>query len=53
MAYGRKVKFHYDIPIYIKQQLVELAKKERITATEMLCRIIEEEYARIMAEKEE
>ncbi|MEX1031505.1 MAG: hypothetical protein WDZ91_15890 [Paenibacillaceae bacterium] len=47
MAYGNKVKFHYDIPVYIKNQLVDMAKKSRITATEMLSNIIEEEYLRV------
>lgn len=52
MAYRNKVKFHYDIPVYIKQQLTETAKKLGITATELLTRIIDEEYSRVMAEKE-
>lgn len=47
MAYGNKVKFHYDIPVYIKQQLIALAKKERMTATQMISKIIEEEYERV------
>lgn len=47
MAYGNKVKFHYDVPAYIKQLLAEAAKKQNITATELLTRIIEEEYERI------
>lgn len=51
MAYGNKVKFHYDIPVYIKQQLVETAKKLNMTATELLSRTIEEEYIRVTEEK--
>ncbi|MCM3128873.1 MULTISPECIES: hypothetical protein [unclassified Paenibacillus] len=51
MAYGNKVKFHYDIPVYIKQQLVEAAKKSKMTATEYLSRAIEEEYNRIKSEE--
>ncbi|WP_205516991.1 hypothetical protein [Paenibacillus sp. SYP-B3998] len=47
MAYGNKVKFHYDIPVYVKKNLVDTAKKLGITATELLTRIIEEEYQRI------
>ncbi|MED1790300.1 hypothetical protein P4V47_23025 [Brevibacillus laterosporus] len=47
MAYGNKVKFHYDVPVYIKKQLAETAKKLGMTATELLTRIIEEEYHRI------
>ncbi len=26
MAYGNKVKFHYDVPAYIKKELAETAK---------------------------
>ncbi|MBT2293055.1 hypothetical protein J7E73_28875 [Paenibacillus albidus] len=51
MAYGNKVKFHYDVPAYIKQQLAEAAKKLNITATELLSKTIEEEYERIKSEK--
>ncbi|MBE7901116.1 hypothetical protein G7L40_27005 (plasmid) [Paenibacillus polymyxa] len=47
MAYGNKVKFHYDVPAYIKKELAETAKKLGITATELLTRIIEEEYQRV------
>lgn len=47
MAYGNKVKFHYDVPAYIKKELAETAKKLGITATELLTRIIEEEYNRV------
>ncbi|MEC0369430.1 hypothetical protein [Paenibacillus chibensis] len=47
MAYGNKVKFHYDVPAYIKAQLAEAAKKLNMTATELLSRTIEEEYARV------
>lgn len=47
MAYGNKVKFHYDIPVYVKQQLVAAAKKMNVTATELLSRTIEEEYKRV------
>ncbi|WP_187274424.1 hypothetical protein [Paenibacillus sp. N3.4] len=47
MAYGNKVKFHYDIPVYVKKNLADTAKKLGITATELLTRIIEEEYQRI------
>lgn len=47
MAYGKKVKFHYDIPVYIKKQLADTAKKLGITATELLTRLIEEEHERI------
>ncbi len=49
MAYGNKVKFHYDVPSYIKKELAETAKKLGITATELLTRIIEEEYERVKA----
>ncbi|WP_289141818.1 hypothetical protein [uncultured Brevibacillus sp.] len=55
MAYGNKVKFHYDVPVYIKAQLAAAAKKMNMTATELLSRTIEEEYARvkgIQAEKD-
>ncbi|MEO2203886.1 hypothetical protein ABGV42_09055 [Paenibacillus pabuli] len=51
MAYGNKVKFHYDVPAYIKKQLAEAAKQVNMTATELLSRTIEEEYERIMREK--
>lgn len=47
MAYGNKVKFHYDVPVYIKGQLVAAAKKLNMTATELLSKTIEEEYIRI------
>lgn len=47
MAYGNKVKFHYDVPAYIKKELAESAKKLGITATELLIRIIEEEHQRV------
>lgn len=47
MAYGNKVKFHYDVPAYIKQQLAAAAKKMNMTATELLSKTIEEEYARV------
>ncbi|WP_201763496.1 hypothetical protein [Chengkuizengella marina] len=50
MAYGNKVKLHYDIPVFIKKQLMEIAKKQKITATECLSRIIEEEYAKLKEE---
>ncbi|WP_339267042.1 hypothetical protein [Paenibacillus sp. FSL R5-0470] len=53
MAYGNKVKFHYDVPAYIKKQLAEAAKKLNMTATELLSQTIEEEYERIEKEKEE
>ena len=48
MAYGNKVKFHYDIPVYIKKQLAVTAKHLGMTATELLTRIIEEEYGRVV-----
>ncbi|UOF92419.1 hypothetical protein LSG31_09805 [Fodinisporobacter ferrooxydans] len=51
MAYGNKVKLHYDIPIYIKEQLTIMAKRKGITATELLTRIIEEEYMRLKNEQ--
>ncbi|WCF08262.1 hypothetical protein NDS46_29095 [Paenibacillus thiaminolyticus] len=51
MAYGRKVKFHYDIPVYVKQQLADSAKKLGLTATELLTRLIEEEYQRVKSQK--
>ncbi|MEW6697343.1 MAG: hypothetical protein AB1341_08355 [Bacillota bacterium] len=51
MAYGNKVKFHYDVPVYIKKQLAETAKKLNMTATELLSKIIEEEYARVKSQK--
>ncbi|MEW4428904.1 hypothetical protein AB1I68_15650 [Paenibacillus pabuli] len=51
MAYGNKVKFHYDVPAYIKKQLAEAAKQMNMTATELLSRTIEEEYDRVMSEK--
>ncbi|MDY8024239.1 hypothetical protein [Paenibacillus polymyxa] len=44
MAYGNKVKFHYDVPAYIKKELAEAAKKLGITATELLVRLIDEEF---------
>lgn len=47
MAYGNKVKFHYDVPVYIKQQLAAAAKKLNMTATELLSKTIEEEYMRV------
>lgn len=47
MAYGNKVKFHYDVPAYIKKQLAEAAKKLNMTATELLSKTIEEEYERV------
>ncbi len=50
MAYGNKVKFHYDVPAYIKKELAETAKKLGITATELLTKIIEEEYERVKRE---
>lgn len=50
MAYGRKVKFHYDIPAYVKRQLTETAKKLKITATDLLTQIIHEEYERVKKE---
>ncbi|MBE9916325.1 hypothetical protein G8C92_20110 [Paenibacillus donghaensis] len=53
MAYGNKVKFHYDVPVYIKQMLAETAKKLNMTATELLSKIIEEEYMRIKAQSKE
>lgn len=49
MAYGNKVKFHYDVPAYIKKELAEAAKKLGVTATELLTRIIEDEYQRVKA----
>lgn len=52
MAYGNKVKFHYDVPVYIKQQLAAAAKKLNMTATELLSRTIEEEYHRVKSVKE-
>ncbi|WP_199794874.1 hypothetical protein [Paenibacillus faecalis] len=53
MAYGNKVKFHYDVPAYIKKQLAEAAKKLNMTATELLTRTIEEEYERVINEKKQ
>lgn len=50
MAYGNKVKFHYDVPAYVKKQLAEVAKKFGMTATELLSKIIEEEYNRVKNE---
>lgn len=52
MAYGNKVKFHYDVPVYIKKQLADTAKKLNMTATELLSRLIVEEYRRIKEENE-
>lgn len=52
MAYGNKVKFHYDVPAYIKKQLAEAAKKLNMTATELLSKTIEEEYERVKREQE-
>lgn len=52
MAYGNKVKFHYDVPAYIKKELAEAAKKLNMTATELLSKTIEEEYERIKKEIE-
>lgn len=51
MGYGRKVKFHYDIPVYIKKELADTAKKLGITATELLTRLIDEEHKRITDKK--
>ncbi|MCL6663497.1 MULTISPECIES: hypothetical protein [Paenibacillus] len=51
MAYGNKVKFHYDVPVYIKAQLAAAAKKLNMTATELLSKTIEEEYERVINEK--
>ncbi|WP_187274478.1 hypothetical protein [Paenibacillus sp. N3.4] len=53
MAYGNKLKFHYDIPMYVKKQLADTAKKLNITATELLTRMIEQEYERAKTEKNE
>jgi len=53
LAYGNKVKFHYDVPVYIKKQLAIAAKKVNMTATELLSKTIEEEYERIIREKKE
>lgn len=53
MAYGNKVKLHYDIPLYVKSQLADSAKKMGLTATELLTRIIEEEYQRIKERKDD
>lgn len=53
MVYGNKVKFHYDVPVYIKQQLATTAKKLNMTATELLSKIIEEEYIRVKEKKGE
>jgi hypothetical protein len=53
MAYGNKVKFHYDIPVYIKQQLVTAAKKLNMTATDLLSKTIEEEYERVKSLKKD
>lgn len=52
MAYGNKVKFHYDVPAYVKKQLAEAAKKLGVTATELLSKTIEEEYERVKSEKQ-
>ena len=51
MAYGNKVKFHYDVPVYIKKQLATAAKNLNMTATELLSKTIEEEYERVIKEK--
>ncbi|WP_179232110.1 hypothetical protein [Paenibacillus sp. SSG-1] len=51
MPYGNKVKFHYDVPAYIKKQLAEAAKKLNMTATELLSKTIEEEYERVKREQ--
>lgn len=51
MAYGKKVKFHYDIPAYVKRQLTDTAKKLNVTATNLLTQIIHEEYERIKKEE--
>lgn len=47
MPHGNKVKFHYDVPVYIKAQLVAAASKLNMTATELLSKTIEEEYMRV------
>ncbi|WP_019637639.1 hypothetical protein [Paenibacillus fonticola] len=52
MAYGNKVKFHYDVPVYVKTQLAAAAKKLNMTATELLSRTIEEEYERVKSEQQ-
>jgi hypothetical protein len=51
LAYGNKVKFHYDVPAYIKKQLAEAAKKLNMTATDLLSKTIEEEHERVMQEQ--
>ncbi|MFB5268610.1 hypothetical protein ACE41H_17755 [Paenibacillus enshidis] len=53
MAYGNKVKFHYDVPVYIKKQLATAAKKVNMTATELLSKTIEEEYERVKKKEKE
>lgn len=50
MAYGNKVKFHYDVPVYIKKTFYG-RKKLNVTATELLSKTIEEEYERVIREK--
>ncbi|WP_128896276.1 hypothetical protein [Longirhabdus pacifica] len=51
MGYKNKVKFHYDIPVYVKEVLAEAARKKGMTATELLSKIIESEYVRVMEER--
>ncbi|MCL9662174.1 hypothetical protein L2089_15880 [Paenibacillus hunanensis] len=53
MAYGNKVKFHYDVPAYIKKMLADAAKKEGLTATELLTRTINEEYERTIQQQQD
>lgn len=44
MTYGNKVKFHGDIPVYVKQLLIEAAEKEKQTATNSLSPWMREEH---------
>jgi hypothetical protein len=53
VVYTNKVKFHYDVPVYIKKQLADTAKKLGMTATELLSNIIDEEYMRVKNLKNE
>ncbi|ULO04789.1 hypothetical protein H1230_16680 [Paenibacillus sp. 19GGS1-52] len=53
MTYSNKIKFHYDVPAYIKKQLAEVANELDMTATELLSQTIEEEYERVKIEKNE
>lgn len=53
MAYRNKVKFHGDIPVYVKELLIEAAEKEKQTSTNLLSTWIREEHACAKKQREE